>query len=100
MPTLKKEPVPIYNFIDIDVAKENIGAVIGQYTSLIDDEEEKKTPNKKLLEKYEKQITELATLVRNFHKTPQDEIFGVRKKFGKLYRENQEKMKQGLYLAI
>jgi len=93
MPSLETQE---YSFIDTDVAKENIGAVISQYTSLIGDEEDKETPNEELIKKYDEEISKLATTLRNFHKIPQDEIIQIRKTFGKLYKENQKKMKQGL----
>jgi len=93
MPSLETQE---YSFIDTDVAKENIGAVVSQYTSLMWDEKRSSKPNLELIKKYEIEISKLGKTIRNFHKIPQDEIIQIRKTFGKLYKENQKKMKQGL----
>ena len=86
------------DFIYADVAKENIGAVMSQYTHLIWEEKKKDNPNLEEIKRLENKHDEYATILFSFHEISRDDYKSIAEKYGKLFKENKEKMKDNIPL--
>jgi hypothetical protein len=86
------------DFIYADVAKENIGAVMSQYTHLVWEEKRKDNPNLKEIERLYLKRDESATILFSFHEILRDDYKSIAEKYGQLFKDNEKKIEDNIPL--
>jgi hypothetical protein len=75
------------DFIYADVAKENIGAVMSQYTHLVWEEKKKKNPNLEEIKRLYLKRDEYATTLFNFSSVSRDNYKLIAEEYGQLFKD-------------
>lgn len=84
------------DFIYADVAKENIGAVMSQYTHLVWVEKKKKNPNLEEINRLYLKRDEYAATLFNFHEVSQDNYKLIAEEYGQLFKDNEKKIEANI----
>ena len=80
------------DFIYADVAKENIGAVMSQYTHLVWEEKKKDNPNSEEINLLYLKRDEYASILFNFHEVSRDDYKLIVEEYGQLFKDHEQKM--------
>jgi len=79
------------DFIYADVAKENIGAVMSQYTHLIWEEKKKDNPSLEEIDRLYLKRDSYGRILFNFSSVPREDYKKIAEEYGKLYKDNEKK---------
>ncbi len=86
------------DFIYADVAKENIGAVMSQYTHLVWEEKKKYNPNLEEIKRLENKRDEYATILFDFSSISRDNYKLIAEAYGQLYKDNEKKIEANIVI--
>ena len=84
------------DFIYADVAKENIGAVMSQYTHLVWEEKKKDNPNLEEINRLYLKRDEYASTLFNFNEVSPDDYKIIAEEYGQLFKDNEKKMESNI----